>query len=88
MSPQGRLILTLTSTDLLVDSPITAYLSAIIVSGDDKTKYSFTLGVSNVISVAFPQQSGSLNQFNLKPPTSNPILLKNPPGNEIVCVGL
>ena len=36
MSPQGRLILTLTSTDLLADSPITADLSAINVSGDDK----------------------------------------------------
>ena len=64
MSPQGRLILTLTSTDLLADSSITADLSAIIVSGDDKTKYSFALGVSDVISVTFPQQSGSLNQFN------------------------
>ena len=63
-SPQGRLILTLTSTDLLADSPITADLSAIIVSGDDKTKYSFALGVYDVISVTFPQQSGSLNQFN------------------------
>ena len=64
MSPQGRLIVTLTSTDLLADSPITADLSAIIVSGDDKIKYSFALGVSDVISVTFPQQSGSLNQFN------------------------
>ena len=64
MSPQGRLILTLTSTDLLADSPIIADLSAIIVSGDYKTKYSFALGVSDVISVTFPQQSGSLNQFN------------------------
>ena len=63
-SPQGRLILTLISTDLLEDSPITADLSAIIVSGNDKTKYSFALGVSDVISVTLPQQSGILNQFN------------------------
>ena len=64
MSPQGRLIFTLTSTDVLADSPITADLSAIIVSGDAKTKYSYALGVSVVISVTFPQQSGSLNQSN------------------------
>ena len=61
---QGRLIITLTSTDLLADSPIIADLSAIIVSGDDKTKYYFALGVSDVISVTFPQQSGNLNQLN------------------------
>ena len=78
----------MTSTDLLADSPITEDLSAIIVSGDDKTKYSFALGVTDVISVTFPQQSGILNQFNIKDPTSNPLLLKNPPNNEIVCVGL
>ena len=64
MSPQGCLILTLTSTDLLADSPITADLSAIIVSGDPKTEYSFALGVSDVISVTFPQQSESINQSN------------------------
>ena len=64
MSSQGRLILTLTSTDLLADSLISSGLSAIIVSGDAKTKYSFALGVSDVIFVTFPQQSGSLNQPN------------------------
>ena len=75
-------------TDLLADSPITADFSANIVSGDDKTKYSFALGVTDVISVTFPQQSEILNQFNIKDPTSTPLFLKNTPNNEIVCIGL
>jgi len=63
-------------TDLLANSPRTADFSANIVNGDDKTKYSFALGVTDVISVTFPQQSGILNQFNIKDPTSNPLLLE------------
>ena len=63
----------MTSTDLLTDYPITIDLSAFNVSGDGNTKHSIALGISDVIYLAFPQQTEILNQFNKRLPTSNPL---------------